>query len=162
MTRARDTYLRFKNKASVLAFFRRVAVKAVVGDLFHRTETDRLIDTRWNVAHVIVKPNTVVITPGTYDEDGNEIIAPVKDPRIWVVLRFMGDALGRDEGPGIRWAGSVITQYIRNNGVPDTKRDIRMARLTWGPDNKWVEVYHGPDLTAAGIVPHVIAGGPYH
>ncbi len=160
MTRARDTYLRFKNPASVLAFFRRAAVKAVVGNLFHRTEADRVVDIRWSVAHVIVKPNTVVIAPGTYDEDGNEITAPITDPRIWVVLRFMGDALGRDEGPGSRWAGSVITQHIRNNGTPDTKRGVRMARLTWA--NKWVEVYHGPELTAAGIVPHVIAGGPYH
>ncbi len=160
MTRARDTYLRFKDKASVLAFFRRAAVVPVVGDLFHRTEADRLIDTRWNVAHVILKPGEVVITPALVDEDGNETSPAVTDPRIWVVLRFMGDALGRDEGPGSRWAGSVITQYIRNNGVEEIKRDVRMARLTFG--DKWVEVYHGPDLTAAGIVPHVIAGGPYH
>lgn len=158
MSAPRDTYLRFSSMGAVRAFFRRAATKGMTGDLFDPEDADRLIDTRRNVAHVILKPGTVVITPATHDDDGNELTPAVTDPRIWVVLRFLGDTAERDRGPGSRWAGSKIIKHIRNNGVAGVKRGVRMARMTFG--SNWVEVYHTGDLVERGIVPHVIAGGP--
>lgn len=162
MTQLRDTYLRFKNHASVLAFFRRATVKAMTGDRFDLNEEgdDTLYDIAGGVARLILEPNTVVIAEATYDDNNKELTPLITDPNVWVVLRLIGDNAERNDGTGSRWATSEMTKHIRTTGQDATDRGARMSRMTFGQGgNSWVEVYSTDDLIALGTVPRVFAGG---
>lgn len=60
--------------------------------------------------HVIVKLGHIVVTPGEYDEDGNETTAPVLADNYSVDVLWQGI----DEQPD-DWAATEIT--IEDNGV---------------------------------------------
>jgi len=94
----------------------------------------------------------MVITPGTYDEEGNEVTPPVIDPRHHVNFRLSGSALTNEDEFGVlkwqKWAmawtfgGSPDLDKNANEdalklyGVslidPDT---ISSATRTWAGDN---------------------------
>lgn len=170
MTQFRDTYLRFKDLDSVLAFFRRAKIKTMTGDRFDPREVSEdqpniedieiLEDIADNISRLVLKPNTVVIAEPTYDGNGDELTPLITDPNVWVVLRLIGDNAELNEGPGPRWTDSGITKQIRITGVDAIDRGARMSRMTFGPGgNSWVEVYNIDDLVALEIVPRVFSGG---
>lgn len=84
-----------------------------------------VVDAEANTTHLVTNPGVnvsemgpVVITEGQYDEEGNEITAPVMDNRYHVNLRIAGEALKVIDANGLeRWKnmGIAWTQM----GTPD-------------------------------------------
>lgn len=162
MTQFHDTYLRFKDLDSMLAFFRRATVKAMTGDQFDINEEGdtTLYDIAGSVARLILEPNTVVTAEATYDGNGDELTPLITDPNVWVVLRLIGDNAQQNEGSGPRWDNSGINKLVRTTGADATDRGARMSRMIFGQGgNSWVEVFNIDDLTALGTIPRVFAGG---
>lgn len=61
----------------------------------------------------------VIITPGEYDEEGNELVAPVMDNRYHVNLRVAEPALSKvNDGGYPKWKETVLAWM--NFGVDDT------------------------------------------
>jgi len=67
-----------------------------------------------NIDHL----GSVVITPGTYDEDGNELTAPVMDNRHHVNIRLAPPATEKlDDNGNPKWHGWAVAWT--QNGQPD-------------------------------------------
>lgn len=60
----------------------------------------------------------VEVTPATYDEDGNQLTAPVMDNRYHVNLRIHGVALTRTTDGFENWKQTAIDWTV--HGTPDT------------------------------------------
>ena len=62
----------------------------------------------------------VVITPGTYDADGNQLTAPVLDTRYHVNIRIADPAVSRVDEHGIpKWEKWALAWSL--GGAPDTQ-----------------------------------------
>jgi len=78
----------------------------------YREETDEEANTTYLTTNPGVNVSVlgpVVITEGTYDEEGNEVTAPVMDERYHVNLRIAGEALKVIDENGLpRWKNMGI------------------------------------------------------
>ncbi len=120
-----------------------------------------------SVDYVYFPPNSVVITPAVYDNDGNIITPAVTDGWCWIQLRIYGAAEVADDdvedGSDARFDRSRIRKWMQNNGTFRTIRDVRVYEYTLG-NGKRMQIWHGRDM-AENLPPsifHEYLGGNFY
>jgi hypothetical protein len=83
-----------------------------------------------NPGYAVDEIGPIVLTPGTYDSNGNELTAPVLDTWHWVNLRLHADKATEDEDTvyageeadesGFRFCKSKLVRWFRAQSTPVT------------------------------------------
>ncbi len=165
-----DLFFRAETRATLRTVIRSAPFRNVIGDLRARDDegnvTTGIVMLPGSVDWVYFKPNRVVITPGTYDGDGNEITPAVTDAWCWWQLRLYGDAEVADDdgGAGTRFDRSRIRKWMQANGtfvyldqdpawssIPNAH--IRGFMYTLG-NGKRIGILRGSEMQAAGPPVH--------
>lgn len=156
-----DLFLRAETPASLRAVVKSAPFRSVIGDLTDPEDAASLRMIAGAVDHKYFPPRSVVVTPGAYDAEGNEITPPVTDPWCWYHIRLSGKAEANDfeEGPGPdRIDRSKVVKWVKKNGVTRTIRGCQVFEYTLG-NGKRVQVWRPRDMAANGVLFHEFAGG---
>ena len=104
-------------RADTEAAWIEAAISAEILEYVERPKGTVLRPVKGNNVDVI---GPVVITPGEYDEEGNELVAPIVDNRYHVNLRVAEPALSKVNDAGYpKWKETVLAWM--NFGVDDTE-----------------------------------------
>lgn len=158
---ALDLFLRAEDRATLRTVVRSAPFRTVIGDVRDPAGAG-FVQIPGSVDWVFFPSNRVVITPGVYDSDGNEITPPVTDSWVWLHLRLTGSAEvndldGVNDQPD-RWDRSKIRAWMQANGTFRTIRGVRVYEHTLGT-GKRIQVWRGSEMEALGVKFHEYFGG---
>ncbi len=179
-----DLFFRAETPATLRTVIRSAPFRNVVGDLRARDEDGNVVSgirmLPGSVDYVYFAPGSVVITPATYDGNGDIITPAVTDGWCWMQLRLYGDAEAADfeDDPADvepdRWNKSRIRKWMKANGtfvyldqdpawssIPNAH--IRGFMYTLG-NGKRIGILRGSEMEAAGppVYFHKYLGGNWH
>lgn len=89
--------------------------------LFQEQQEDGSVTLRRGKGVDITEIGVHVLTPGTYDDQGNELTAPVVDPRYHVNIRLNGYALEKlnSDGTMPQWVETVVAWTTQGTPVAE-------------------------------------------
>ncbi len=115
-----DSFWRAEDPDTLRTVVGSAPFRNVIGDV-RDPDGPGFIQIPGSVDWVYFPPNRVVITPATYDGNGNIITPAVTDPWCWVQLRLYGDAEVADDDVAdwsvARFDRSRIRKWMQENGT---------------------------------------------
>ncbi len=156
-----DLFFRAQTPATLRTVIRSAPFRNVIGDV-RDPDGPGFIQIPGSVDWVYFPPNRVVITPATYDGNGDIITPAVTDGWCWMQLRLHGDAEAADDegenGEPDRWNRSRLKRWMKENGTLRTIRGVRVYEHTLG-NGKRIQVWRGAQMEALGVNFHEYCGG---
>jgi len=160
-----DLFFRAEDPITMRTVLKSATFQNFIGNLTDPDDTNNLLKLRDLVEYKYFRPNYVVITPGVYDENGNEITPPVYDSWCWLHLRLIGQNVNDDLiNPGDpdpdHWNKSRIVDWMKNNGTLKTIRGCTVFEyIVAATGNKAIQVWRGKDMDDNGVLFHQFLGG---
>ncbi len=159
-----DLFVRAETPATLRTVIRSAPFRNIIGDLREPNGGGGIRSIPGAVDFVVFLPNTVVITPATYDGNGDIITPAVTDAWCWLQLRLSGTARSADfEGDPYsvrpdRWDFSRLKRWMKDNGTLRTIRGVSVYEHTLG-NGKRIQVWRGAQMEALGVNFHEYLGG---
>ncbi len=127
-----------------------------------------------DVFYHYIRPNGLMVVPGSYDENGDEITPPELDPACWLLMRIIRGAYDADheddptqdtDPQPDRWRQSKSKRRLKAMGTQVDWNGVRTWQHKYPkkapPEvrRKTIQIMRGSELAGLNIFPHFMGGG---